>query len=149
MRIVQHPGKVLACFLDESEVSQNRLARAMGVPPRRINEILLGKRGISADTAIGLSEIFGNDAGFWMRLQNDWELEQARRRREAHPPRRTARLGLISLDYLVLLPSGKYGTGFQEWLLRHHNRLKELRRGTRIFDPLDPELDALNAGLDD
>src|SRR5438105_15385517 len=67
-RFVRHPGEVLACFLDECEVSQNRLARSMGVPPRRINEILLGKRGISADTAIALDEIFGMGEEFWMRL---------------------------------------------------------------------------------
>ena len=147
-RNVQHPGALLACFLKEGEVSQNRLARAMGVPPRRINEILLGKRGISADTALGLSEIFGNEPGFWMRLQNDWELERARRRREARPRRGTADLGCISLDYLVLLPSGKYGTGFQEWLELHHQRMKDLERGTPIHDPIDPELDALDAPRD-
>ena len=144
-RNVQHPGALLACFLNESEVSQNRLARAMGVPPRRINEILHGKRGISADTALGLSEIFGNDPGFWMRLQNAWELERARLQREARPRRGTRDLGYISLDYLVLLPSGKYGTGFQEWLEQHHARMKQLERGTPIHDSTDPEADDLDA----
>jgi addiction module HigA family antidote len=139
-RIVQHPGEILACFLDESEVSQNRLARSMGVPPRRINEILLGKRGISADTAIALNEMFGMGEQFWMRLQNDWELEQARRRRAEHPRKPTSTLGLLSLDYLVLLGSGKYGDGFQDWLEQHAGRMRELQRGTRIYD-LDPDDD--------
>src|SRR2546423_3460995 len=124
-RIVQHPGHWLACFLAESEVSQNRVARAMGVPPRRINEILLGKRGISADTAIGLNELFGMGEEFWMRLQNEWELEQARLRRAKRPRKAASDLGLISLDYLVLLPSGKYGDGFQDWLEQHAGRVKE------------------------
>ena len=139
-RFVRHPGEVLACFLDECEVSQNRLARSMGVPPRRINEILLGKRGISADTAIGLNEMFGMGEEFWMRLQNNWELEKARRRREDHPRRPTSTLGLISLDYLVLLGSGKYGDGFQDWLEEHAGRMRELQRGTPIYDP-DPDDD--------
>jgi addiction module HigA family antidote len=49
------------------------------MPPRRINEIVLGKRGISADTALRLSEFFGNRAEFWMELQLRYELDQARR----------------------------------------------------------------------
>jgi len=146
MRNVQHPGRWLACFLDECQVSQNGLARAMGVPPRRINEILHGKRGISADSAIGLAEILGTEPEFWMRLQNSYDLDQARRRREARPRRGSGPLGPVSLDYLILLPSGKYVTGgFQEWLLQHHDRLKALRRGTPIHEAADPELDGLDA----
>jgi addiction module HigA family antidote len=141
-RFVQHPGYVLACFLDEAELSQNLLARALGVPPRRINEIILGKRGISADTAIALNELFGMGEPFWMHLQNDWDLEKARRRREVRPRVPTARPGEISLDFLVLLASGKYRTGFQAWLEKHQDRMTDLQRGTRIYDePIDHELE--------
>ena len=59
-------------------LSQNALAREMGVPPRRINEIILGKRGISADTALRLAKHFGNAPRFWMELQADFDLEEAR-----------------------------------------------------------------------
>jgi antitoxin HigA-1 len=75
-----HPGKVLSKeFLEAKGISQNALARDMGVPPRRINEIVLGKRGISADTAIRLARRFGNSERFWMQLQVDFDLEEARK----------------------------------------------------------------------
>ncbi len=75
-----HPGKVLLRdFLEAKGISQNALARDMGVPPRRINEIVLGKRGISADTAIRLAKHFGNSEKFWMQLQVDFDLEEARK----------------------------------------------------------------------
>jgi len=75
-----HPGKVLSReFLEPKGISQNALARDMGVPPRRINEIVLGKRGISADTAIRLAKRFGNSERFWMQLQVDFDLEEARK----------------------------------------------------------------------
>ena len=75
-----HPGKVLLRdFLEARSISQNALARDIGVPPRRINEIVLGKRGISADTAIRLAKHFGNSAQFWMQLQVDFDLEEARK----------------------------------------------------------------------
>ena len=75
-----HPGEVLLEeFLLPMGVSQNALARAMSVPPRRINEIVLGKRGISADTALRLAEAFGTSERFWMGLQADYDLEEARR----------------------------------------------------------------------
>jgi len=140
-RHVQHPGKVLACILDEGAISQNRLARALGVPPRRVNEIILGKRGISADTAIGLGELFGTDPGMWMRLQDDWDLERARERRAARPRRAPVDRGETSIDYLVELSPGEYGDGFNDWLRRHGNRMGELPRGTAIYDEIDP-LDA-------
>ena len=74
-----HPGEVLyEEFLEPMGLSQNRLARSIGVPPRRINEIVLGKRGISADTAIRLARYFGNSESFWMGLQADYDLEEAR-----------------------------------------------------------------------
>ena len=74
-----HPGEVLLEeFMQPFEISQNSLARAMGVPPRRINEIVLGKRGITADTALRLAAFFGTSEGFWMGLQADYDLEEAR-----------------------------------------------------------------------
>ena len=75
-----HPGQVLyEQFLKPSRLSQNALARDIGVPPRRINEIILGKRGITADTALRLANHFGNSARYWMSLQTDFDLEEARR----------------------------------------------------------------------
>jgi antitoxin HigA-1 len=75
-----HPGKVLLKdFLEPKGISQNALARDIGVPPRRINEIILGKRGISADTAIRLAKRFGNSERYWMQLQADFDLEEARK----------------------------------------------------------------------
>jgi len=74
-----HPGEVLLEeFLVPMAVSQNALARAIDVPPRRVNEIVLGKRGISADTAIRLAKAFGTSERFWIGLQADFDLEQAR-----------------------------------------------------------------------
>jgi addiction module HigA family antidote len=73
-----HPGEVLLQeFLLPFDLSQNKLAREISVPPRRINEICLGKRSISADTAIRLSKFFGNSSSFWMNLQNAYDLEEA------------------------------------------------------------------------
>lgn len=74
-----HPGEVLLEeFLLPLSISQNALARAIGVPPRRINEIVLGKRAITADTALRLAKSFGTSESFWMGLQADYDLEQAR-----------------------------------------------------------------------
>ena len=79
-----HPGKVLfEQFLQPMGLSQNALARELGVPPRRINEIILGKRGISADTAIRLARRFRNSERFWMQLQADFDLDLARQARTA------------------------------------------------------------------
>ena len=74
-----HPGEVLLEeFLLPMNISQNALASAIGVPPRRINEIVLGKRAITADTALRLAKTFGTSEYFWMGLQADYDLEQAR-----------------------------------------------------------------------
>lgn len=82
-----HPGEILLEeFLLPMGISQNALARAAGVPPRRINEIILGKRGVTADTALRLAAFFGTSEGFWLGLQADYDLEEAR--------------GLISRDLL-------------------------------------------------
>ena len=71
-----HPGEVLLEeFLKPMNLSQNRVALAMGVPPRRINEIVLGKRGITADTALRLGRYFGMSPQFWLGLQMDYDLD--------------------------------------------------------------------------
>jgi addiction module HigA family antidote len=76
-----HPGEVLLQeFLIPMEKSQNSLARSIGVPPRRINEIVLGKRAITADTAIRLAHHFGTSEAFWMTLQASYDLEEARKK---------------------------------------------------------------------
>jgi len=73
-----HPGEVLMEeFLKPMSLSQNRLALSIGVHPRRINEIVLEKRGITADTALRLARFFGTSAGFWLGLQKDYELDVA------------------------------------------------------------------------
>lgn len=75
-----HPGEVLLEeFLNPMGISQNALARAIRVPPRRVNEIALGKRAITADTALRLGTFFGTSEGFWMGLQADYDLEETRR----------------------------------------------------------------------
>ncbi len=74
-----HPGEILLEeFLKPMGISQYRLAERIRVPARRINEIVLEKRGITADTALRLSRFFGNSAQFWMNLQTRYELESAR-----------------------------------------------------------------------
>lgn len=75
-----HPGEVLMQdFIEGFGITQNRLAVAIGVPPRRINEIVHGKRGISADTAIRLARYLGTSEEFWMNLQSHYELRVERR----------------------------------------------------------------------
>jgi addiction module HigA family antidote len=84
-----HPGEVLAEeFLKPLGLSQNRLALAMGVPARRINEIVLAKRSITADTALRLAQYFKNSPQFWLGLQMDYDLDLASERLEGHPRRR-------------------------------------------------------------
>lgn len=64
-------------FIKGFEITQNKLAVAIGVPPRRINEIVHGKRGITADTALRLGRYFGVSAQFWLNLQTRYELDLA------------------------------------------------------------------------
>jgi addiction module HigA family antidote len=74
-----HPGEVLEEeFLKPLTISQYRLSKEIGVPPVRINEIVHGKRGITADTALRLAKFFGTTAEFWMNLQIHFELEVQR-----------------------------------------------------------------------
>src|SRR5450759_2389987 len=71
-----HPGEILMEeFLEPLQVSQNRLAVAIGVPPRRINEIVHGKRRVTADTALRLARYFGTTDRFWLNLQTRFDLE--------------------------------------------------------------------------
>lgn len=71
-----HPGEVLLEeFLKPMNLSQNRLSLNIGVPARRINEIVLGKRNISADTALRLARYFGTSAEFWLGLQAQYDLD--------------------------------------------------------------------------
>ena len=75
-----HPGDILMeDFIEGFGITQNRLAVCIGVPPRRINEIVHGKRGITADTAIRLARFFGTSEEFWMNLQSHYELRIERR----------------------------------------------------------------------
>lgn len=71
-----HPGEILLEeFLKPKELSQHRLALNIGVPARRINEIVLGKRRITADTALRLAKFFGISAEFWLGLQSQYDLD--------------------------------------------------------------------------
>ena len=76
-----HPGEVLLeHFLNPMGLSQSRLAKDISVPPRRINEIVHGKRAITADTALRLSRFFRTSEQFWLNLQTAYDLELARDR---------------------------------------------------------------------
>ena len=76
---LSHPGEILSeDFLKPMGISQYALAKAIGVPPRRINEIVHGKRSITADTALRLAAFFGTDAQSWINLQSHYDTEQAR-----------------------------------------------------------------------
>ena len=71
-----HPGEILREeFLAPLNISQNRLAKETSVPPRRINEIVRGKRAVSADTALRLARYFGTSERFWLNLQTHYDLE--------------------------------------------------------------------------
>lgn len=75
-----HPGEILReDFIEGFGITQNKLAVSIGVPPRRINEIVHGKRGITADTAIRLARYFGTSEELWMNLQSNYELRLERR----------------------------------------------------------------------
>jgi addiction module HigA family antidote len=75
-----HPGEILLLdFLKPLRLSQTKLARAIGVPPRRINEIVLGKRAVTADTDLRLARYFKMSEGFFLGLQTDYELMERKR----------------------------------------------------------------------
>lgn len=76
-----HPGEVLMeDFIEGFGITQHKLAVSIGVPPRRINEIVHGKRAITADTALRLGRYFGVEPQFWLNLQSRYELELAEER---------------------------------------------------------------------
>jgi addiction module HigA family antidote len=75
-----HPGEILQEeFLKPLDLSQNQLAQALGVPANRINEIIRGRRGITADTDLRLARFFKVSEGYWLRLQNAFDMMEARR----------------------------------------------------------------------
>jgi antitoxin HigA-1 len=92
-----HPGEILlAEFLEPIGVSQYRLAKDIGVTPRRVNEIVHGRRSITADTALRLGRFFDMEAQFWLNLQSHYDMEVAlealedRLDKEVHPFSRAA-----------------------------------------------------------
>ncbi len=109
-----HPGEVLLEeFLKPMNLSQNRVALAIGVPPRRINEIVLGKRSITADTALRLGRYFGMSPQFWLGLQMDYDLDVAedalRQRLEQEVRPYTSQLAAMSSAGMVgERPEGDY-----------------------------------------
>lgn len=70
-----HPGEILADDLDELQMSQSQLARSLGVPRSRINQIVLGRRSIEADTALRLARFFGTSDRYWLNLQARYDLD--------------------------------------------------------------------------
>jgi addiction module HigA family antidote len=91
-----HPGEILREeFMKPMGLSQNALARALHVPARRINEIVLEKRGISADTALRLARYFGTTAEMWAGLQADYDLRVARCQKEREIKQLVAPLALL------------------------------------------------------
>ena len=76
-----HPGYFLDTrFLKPLGITQQALATSLGISRRRVNELIRGHRGITADTAVRLARFFGNEATFWMQLQCDWDLHEAAKR---------------------------------------------------------------------
>ncbi len=73
-----HPGEHLAEILDELEISPSRLARAIDVPPRRINDIVRGRRAVTADTALRIGQALGMTPEYWLNLQRMYDLDLAR-----------------------------------------------------------------------
>lgn len=93
-----HPGEILSeDFMKPRNLSQNALARALNVPPRRINEIVQGKRAITADTALRLARYFGTTAELWTGLQADYDLRLARQEKERQIERDIEPLGSLQL----------------------------------------------------
>jgi addiction module HigA family antidote len=104
-----HPGSILAHkFMQPAGLTQNGLARALGIPAQRIGDIVLGRRGITVDTAVRLAEYFGNDPRYWLDLQREYDLAGANQvaiRRQVRPPEN--------------LP-GRAQRRIEEWILREH-----------------------------
>lgn len=82
-----HPGEMLLKeFLEPQEISQTQLARHLNWPFARLNEIVKGKRSVSADSALALGEALGTGPEFWLNLQRDWDLWHSLRHHRAVPP---------------------------------------------------------------
>ncbi len=113
----QHPGSILAQkFMQPAGLTQNGLARALGIPAQRIGDIVLGRRGITVDTAVRLAEYFGNDPRYWLDLQREYDLagtNQVAIRRQVRPPEN--------------LP-GRAQRRIEEWILREHAIVAERLR---------------------
>lgn len=91
-----HPGEILREeFMKPHDLSQNARARALGVPPRRINEIVMEKRSISADTALRLARFFGTTAELWAGLQSDYDLRLVRYEKEKQIERDVEPLAML------------------------------------------------------
>jgi addiction module HigA family antidote len=88
MAPVVHPGRLLKRELTSRELSANRLALDLGVPSGRITDILNGRRGITADTAVRLGRYFGNSAQFWLDLQSQYDIGVVQREKGAEIARR-------------------------------------------------------------
>ena len=87
-RIAAHPGEILLTeFLEPAALTQARLAREIGIPLNRVNELIRGKRGMTPETALLLSNYFGNSAEFWMNLQTTHDLSKARQKKPVVPNR--------------------------------------------------------------
>jgi len=79
-----HPGEILIFeFLEPLEITAYRLSKDLKIPQTRVSEIIKGNRRITADTALRLSKYFGNSAKFWLRLQDDYDIEEERETKEA------------------------------------------------------------------
>ncbi len=89
-RLPTHPGEHIAVELEELDLSATQMAKALGIPPNRLTEIIRGRRGVTADTALRLSAFLGATPEFWMNLQRNYELTTAEREHGAEI-RRTVR----------------------------------------------------------
>jgi addiction module HigA family antidote len=95
-----HPGEILLeDFFKPMAITQYKLAKSMGVPQRRIGEIIAGKRSITADTALRLARVFGTDAQSWMNLQTHYDLAVAEARLSGRLEKEVAAYGAIRQDH--------------------------------------------------
>lgn len=100
-RIASHPGKILLQeFLEPKDLTQADLARSLGIPLNRVNELVRGKRGITPETALLLADYFKNSAEFWMNLQSAYDLTRARSemRDRLQPSGSTKHRGALGAD---------------------------------------------------
>jgi addiction module HigA family antidote len=116
-----HPGEVLFKeFLEPLGLSQYRLAKDVSVPPRRINEIVQGKRAISADTALRLARYFRTTDRFWLNLQSRFDLEIERDRLGSRLAREVAVLGQLNVGRLTLHWYEAHGIGKRDLKIKDY-----------------------------